>query len=55
MDKTPQAIKFGYFVDVYNLCILVVAKEVNGEKDYSTRKYKLSRSSISAVPKKMKD
>ena len=33
LDKNPEAIKFGNFIDIYNLCILVV-KEVNGETDY---------------------
>ena len=33
LDKNPDSTKFGYFTDVYNLCILV-ARDINGETDY---------------------
>ena len=50
LDKNLEAIKFGYFIDVYNFCILA-AREFNGERDYFKR-CRLPRSSDSAVPKK---
>ena len=36
LDKNPEGIKFGYFIDVYNLCTLV-ARAINGKSDYSQK------------------
>ena len=33
LDQNPDSIKFGYFIDVYNLCLLV-DRDINGETDY---------------------
>jgi len=36
LDKNPEGIKFGDFIDVYNLCTLV-ARAINGESDYGQK------------------
>ena len=36
LDKNPEGIKFGYFIDVYNLCTLA-ARAINGESDCHTK------------------
>jgi len=36
LDKNPEGIQFGYFIDVYNLCTLV-ARAISGDKDYGEK------------------
>ena len=36
LDKNPEGIQFGFFIDVYNLCTLV-SRAISGEKDYGMK------------------